>query len=134
MLEVELTAEQWDAPPPDCPRCSNTTYQEFAPPTIGGSNSTRAADYALKIASEDYNVADIQVQRGHGPPKVRYNDSNQPASSWAPRNGALEQAIAIGRQTRLQHGSGLEVLQTGLKNKTIPDLIANSKRLSAKVW
>jgi hypothetical protein len=144
VMNVELRSDQWAQEPPDCPVCVDylakvefgngsgvPMQQEFKAPSIIGSLGTRAADTALKIAAEDYNVADIQVQSGsdNGPPKVRYKDTNPDnRSSWGAQPAALEQAIAAGRQTREQFGSGLDII------KTMPDLIALSKIKSAKVW
>lgn len=128
-LEVELRSDQWDQEPPECPCCSTQTVQEFRPPAIGGSYATRAADLALDIAEKDYGVADIQIDgKAEGTPKVRYKDQSPNPSTWGVPNAALEQAVAVGRQTRLQHGSALDVI------KTMPDLIELSKRRSAKVW
>jgi hypothetical protein len=42
--------------------------------------------------------------------------------------------MALGRQTRREHGDGLDVLQHSLKTGAQPDLIAISKRRSMKVW
>jgi hypothetical protein len=135
-MEVELRSDQWDTPPPDCPWCCvQPMAQEFQPPAIGGSDRARATDMAHKIAVEDYKIADIQTGGGEGSvPKVRYSDSSQPASTWTAARGALETAVALGRESRLKYGNGLEVLQTSLKNGTQRDLIADSKRRSAKIW
>ena len=137
-LEVELRADQWDQEPPECPRCAERPmFQQFKPPAIGGSNRTRAADLALKIASEDYNVADLQPDRGQGATtKVRYRDTvpDIPASTWSVPNESLAQAAALGRQSRLQHGNGLDVLHGALKSGAQRDLIADSKARSIKVW
>jgi hypothetical protein len=48
--------------------------------------------------------------------------------------GALEGAIAAGRQMRLRHGSGLDVLQANLKSGVQKDLIEVSKQRSVKIW
>ncbi|HEX8827634.1 MAG TPA: hypothetical protein VF778_05935 [Xanthobacteraceae bacterium] len=137
-LEVELRADQWDQEPPECPHCAERPmFQQFKPPAIGGSNKTRAADLALKIASEDYGVADIQPQgAGHGPPKVRYKDAAAPTlpSAWSAPNANLAQAVALGRESRLKYGSGLDVLHSTLKDGSQPDLIELSKRRSARIW
>ena len=42
--------------------------------------------------------------------------------------------MAIGRETRIKHGNGLDVLQGALKSGAQPDLIEASKRRSMKVW
>jgi len=133
-IEVELRADQWDDDPPDCPYCNSAwTYQDMKPPKIVGSVGVRARDTALDIAEKDYGASYIQSNGKGEPPNVRYRDDTPGGSSWGTGNAAathaaLEQAIAIGRETRLQHGSGLDVI------KTMPDLIAISKRRSAKVW
>ena len=137
-VDVELRADQWDQEPPDCPYCLergewNQTRQEFVAPKIVGGVATRARDTALDIAEKDYGASYIQSNGKGEPPNVRYRDDTPGGSSWGTGNAAathaaLEQAIAIGRETRLQHGSGLDVI------KTMPDLIALSKRRSAKVW
>jgi hypothetical protein len=103
--------------------------QEFKPPAIGGSNIGRAAKMAETIAEQDYGVADFQ-SRGEGEaPKVRYRNTNPGENSaWSGQRAALEQAIAIGRKNRLDHGSGLEVLQQGLRDGSQPDLIEVSRK------
>lgn len=137
LLEVTLRADQWDEPAPDCPRCSTQTYQEFKPPAIGGSLIGRATALAHTIASEDYQVADIQSPSRAGR-SVRYKDQTAdaiPPSSWAAANGQLQQAIALGRETRLRHGgSGLDVLQGALKSGAQADLVELSKRRSIRTW
>lgn len=144
-MEVTLTADEWDAPPPDCPRCSNETHQEFKPVAIGGSNFARAARLAEDIASNDYQVADMQVTaKGQGDtPKVRYKDARPEGiapSVWGQGDGRgfnqefLESAAAIGRQARLANGgSGLDVLHANLRSGAEPDLIELSKRRSIRV-
>ena len=134
-MEVSLRSDQWDEPPPDCPRCEMVTHQEFKPPAIVGSNIARATEIAHTIASEDYNVADIQSPSRSGR-TVRYRDSvdGVPASTWGMQQGALQQAIAIGRETRIRHGNGLDILQGALKSGAQRDLIADSKARSIKVW
>jgi hypothetical protein len=69
-------------------------------------------------------------------PKVRYKDqtSTVAPSSWGIAQQALEGAIASGRQNRLRHGSGLDVLQANLKSGAEPDLIEASKRRMIKLW
>jgi predicted ribonuclease YlaK len=138
VTEQQLTSEQWDDPPPECQRCAARMQQEFRPVAIGGSVSTRARDTALEIAAQDYHVADIDHEhRREGTPKVRYKDANiNPAqrSSWTAAQATLEAAIAAGRQSRIQYGSGLDVLQANLKSGAQPDLIEISKKRSARVW
>lgn len=137
-MEVELRADQWDQVAPDCPRCSGVTYQEFKPPTIGGSPQARAAALVEDIARNEYHVADMQADnRQGGVPKVRYNDVTAPVptSTWGSANQEmLEGAIALGKQSRLRYGSGLDVLQHNLKTGAQPDLIEISKRRSLRVF
>lgn len=136
MMEVTLSADQWDAEPPDCPRCSTQTYQEFHPPAIVGSNIARATELAHTIAAEDYGVADLQSPSRSGR-AVRYKDQGAdaiPASSWAAAGGQLQQAMALGRETRIKYGNGLDVLQGALKSGAQRDLIADSKRRSIRTW
>jgi hypothetical protein len=139
-MEVTLTAEQWDDPEPDCPMCAARTQQEFKPFGITGSIGTRAHDIAEQIVTEDYHAADFQREpRRDGTPSVRYKDQTNDVipASWQSEqpHAALEQAIAVGRQSRLRHGSGLDVLQANLKSGAEPDLIANSKRSRMiKLW
>lgn len=131
MMTVELRSDQWDQEPPECPMCANVTYQQFKPPGIGGSLRSKATDLALDIAERDYGVADLHSPNREGEhPKVRYKDMTpaENASSWGVHSEALATAASLGRQTRLQHGSGLDVI------KTMPDLIAESKKRSMKVW
>lgn len=128
-MTVTLSPDQWNDSPPPCPRCEAQTRQEFKPPNIGGSHAAKAAKMAETIAAEDYGVADMKLDGQGGRNNVRYKDQKGPPSqSWGVNPEALQNAAALGRQTRIQHGSGLDVI------KTMPDYIANSKRLSAKVW
>ena len=130
MTTVELRSDQWNEPPPDCPRCADLPLgQEFLPPAIGGSTRVKATDMALDIAEKDYGVADIRAAREDGErTQVRYKDAGPGASTWGASQGAIEQAVALGRQTRQQHGSSLDII------KTMPDLIAESKKKSARIW
>lgn len=136
-IDVELSSEQWNVEPPDCPRCAGTPLvQDFKPVAIGGSNIARATELAHTIAAEDYGVADLQSPSRSGR-AVRYKDQGAdaiPASSWAAAGGQLQQAIALGRETRIKYGSGLDVLQGALKSGAQRDLIADSKRRSIKTW
>lgn len=138
-LEVTLRMDQADDPPPLCPRCvawDGKMQQEFKPPGIIGSNRYKATKLAEDIAANDYHVADMQgPQRAGDLRKVRYKD--QPianTSTWGVAQEALSSAISAGREVRLQHGSGLDVLQANIKSGAEPDLIAISKRRSMKVW
>lgn len=145
ILEVTLSADQWNAEPPECPVCiegeerltrRQQMQQEFKPPAIGGSVRSRAIRLAEDIAEKDYNVADFKSDgREGGRPKVRYKDGDITApSSWAAPNANLAQALALGRESRLKYGSGLDVLHSALKDGSQPDLIELSKRRSIKVW
>jgi len=137
-IEVTLSADQWEEGEPDCPMCAARTVQEFKPFAITGGISTRAADIAESIITTDYHAADFQREtRQEGTPAVRYRDEKPatPASTWNGASAALEQAIAVGRQSRKKYGSGLDVLQANLASGAEPDLIANSKRNKMiKLW
>jgi hypothetical protein len=146
MIEVVLSAEQWDDPPPSCPMCERRAMQqEFKPPAITGSPHARAVAIAQDIAEKDYQVANIHAEgRQGGRPKVTYKDSTPGVapSTWTGPNAktmqlgqeALETAIAIGRQTRLKHGNGLDILKHTLESGAQPDLIEMSKKKSARIW
>ena len=141
-MNVTLTAEQWDEPAPNCPRCNAWDFkepmqQDFKPAAIGGSVRSKAEKLTEDILEKDYHVGDIQRDRHEGvAPKVRYKDQNAPinSSTWGVAREALESAIASGRQNRLKHGSGLDVLQQNLKNGTEPDLIELSKRRAMRIY
>lgn len=138
-LEVTLRFDQVDDPPPVCPQCAaRGMQQEFKPFAIGGSAVAKAHKIAETVAHEDYGVADMQREhRPDGAPKHRLKDEGTPAqsSTWGVAGAALEQAIAIGRQTRLQNGgSGLDILQNALKTGEQPDLIELSKKRSMRIW
>jgi hypothetical protein len=69
--------------------------------------------------------------------KVKYKDSTRiDGAQWTGNREALEAAISIGRQTRMESGgnSGLDILQKALKTGDQPDLIELSKRRSMRVW
>jgi hypothetical protein len=143
MTEVTLTLEQWEDPPPDCPACAQQgMVQEFRPPAIVGSARARATAVAEDIAANDYHVADMQTDHREGSrPKVRLKDKVPNPSDWGKAGDgsvitrqALEHAMALGRQTRLRYGDGLEVLQSNIKSGAEPDLIAESKKRSARIW
>lgn len=138
-IEVTLAAEQWDDPPPECPACARREMeQQFKPVAINGSNYAKAAAMADDIIANDYHAADFQRDRREGATvQVRYKDEKPtPPSTWQSGMGreALENAIAIGKRTRLEFGSGLDILQSNLKSGAQPDLIEVSKRRSAKIW
>jgi hypothetical protein len=86
------------------------------------------------IISNDYNVANFTPDnRRGGVSKVRYKDQSAAVqSSWS--GDLLQQAISIGRQTRMEGGSGLDILKRNLADGTQPDLIEASKRRAIKVW
>lgn len=141
-IEVVLTAEQWDAPPPSCEACdAHDMRQEFKPPAIGGSLRSKAVGIAEDIIANDFNVADIKFDnRQGGKPKVRYKDETPGAiaGAWAQagqHHALLEQAVAIGKQTRRETGGdGLDILKRNLASGAQPDLIEASKRRALKVW
>jgi hypothetical protein len=137
MMEVVLAADDWNAEPPGCPACAaRAMRQEFKPVAIGGSPYARARAIAEDIIDKDYHVADMQRDKHERVPAVRYKDATSEItpSAWAAHTATLEQAIAIGRKTRLQHGNGLDVLHSALKSGAQPDLIEASKRRAMKVW
>ena len=136
LIEVTLRSDQWDAPPPDCPRCTSGMGQEFRL-NIGGSTLARATDLAHTIAAEDYGVADLKAEAKDGAvAQVRYKDATPGigGSTWGAANEVISNAISLGRQNRLQNGTGLDVLQRALKNGTQVDLIEQSKQRSMRVW
>jgi putative FmdB family regulatory protein len=139
-IEVTLSMEQCDDPAPECPACTaRAMQQQFRPVAITGSPSARAHALAEDIAANDYHVANMGDARKEGDvPTVRYKDqspSSLPASTWSGvSQAALEQAMANGRHTRLNFGSGLDILQSNIKSGAEPDLIANSKRRAMRVW
>lgn len=144
-LEVTLTMEQVDDPPPACPSCAARTQQEFQPVAIAGTGARtrdRAVKLAETIAHEDYGVADIHHDTRHGgTPKVRYKDqgnSMQQAqmSTWGATGNMMDTALSLGRQARMANGgaSGVETLQRMLKDGSQTDLIEASKRRAMKVW
>jgi putative FmdB family regulatory protein len=135
-IEVMLDGSRWDEPPPDCPACAARQMdQQFKPPAIGGSNRAKAIALAETIASEDYGVADMKLDK-EGPNKVRYKDEGTPAqaSTWGVGSEILTSAMRIGRQTRQQYGDGLDVLKSALKSGAQPDLIEMSKKRAARIW
>jgi len=134
-IEVQLRSDQWQEPAPDCEYCAQGMQQEFKPPAIGGSHAGKARALAEDIASNDYNVADYATSPSRGR-TVRYKDASDaiPASTWATAGSELAQAVAIGRDTRLRFGNGLDVLQGALKSGAQRDLIADSRRRSIRVY
>ena len=144
-LQVTLRADEWEAPAPECPRCLEADMrQEFRPFAITGSNAARARELAEDIASKDYNVANLQFRKDRevapATPHRLKDETPQsvaslPRSNWGVTGEALQQAVALGREVRLNHGgSGLDMLQNALKDGTQPDLIEVSKRRAMKIW
>ena len=136
-MEVTLSAEQWDAPPPSCEACdAREMNQEFKPPAIGGSVAMRAARITEDIIANDYGVSNLTLDRRGGPNKVRYkDDATALPATWQATDGnrsILETAISIGKVNR--GIDGLNILQRNLANGTQPDLIETSKRKSIRVW
>jgi hypothetical protein len=145
-MDVVLSAEQWDQEPPECPECARRArggapqmHQEFKPPAITGSVRSRAVKLAEDIAANDYGVSNMSIAGRQGERnKVRYKDQSdgvRPAA-WTGPNAreyqmskeVLEAAVQLGRANRLKNGTGLDTIQQ------MPDLIANSKRMSHKIW
>ena len=141
MMDVVLSMEQVDDPPPECPRCIEREarrgmVQEFRPVNISGSAQGKAGRLADDILENDYQVADMNRPHVGDKRKIRYRDqvAAYPESTWTMAQGALETAIAAGRQVRLKHGSGLDVLSHNLRTGAQKDLIEVSKQGSIKVW
>lgn len=139
-MEVVLTAEEWNKPPPTCEMCDRreSMDQEFKPPAIGGSVRARATRITEGILANDYNVANFQSDRRQGGVgKVRYKDETAglPSATWqqaATHREMLETAISLGKANRGR--DGLDILQRSIASGAQPDLIENSKRRSIKVW
>ena len=141
LIEVILTMDQVDDPPPSCPECDRREMQqEFkAPGIVNSSPHSRAQALTEDILANDYHVADInRDRRREAKPKVRYKDStpNQLPSNWnsVAVPDAMATALAVGKQNRLAFGSGLDVLQANLRSGAQADLIEVSKKRSAKIW
>lgn len=140
--QVVLTLEQADEPPPQCPRCSAQSQQEFRAPGIvgvqgGGIARERANRLVEDIVSNDYGAANFHRDNHEGStPRVTYKDQGNPAqrSTWGVAGETLQAAISEGRKMRLAHGSGLDALQANLKSGAQPDLIEVSKRRSGRIW
>jgi hypothetical protein len=140
-MEVTLTADEWEKPPPSCEMCdARETRQEFKPFGITGSVRAKAVSITESIIANDYGVANFQSDHRQGAtPKVRYKDQTASVlpSDWqaARHRETLESAIAIGKQNRRQFGmDGLDMLKRGLESGTQTDLIAASKKRAIKVW
>jgi hypothetical protein len=145
MMEVILSADQWDAPPPSCEACdAREMNQVFKPPAIGGSLRGKAVAIAEDIMANDYQVANAKFDNREGAtPKVRYKDQSAtalPPAAWQAAQQTVQQAIDIGREHRRHRyetgpqGNGLDVLQAALSTGEQPDLIAASKKRAIKVW
>ena len=136
IMDVQLTSDQVDDPPPACPMCAQRTNQEFRPVAIGGSAGSRAAKIAETIAEQDYGVSNMKLDGQGGRNKITYAGTNPgQASTWGAAQGALQTALAVGRQTRMENGgTGIDILQRSLKDGTQADLIEISKRRSARIW
>lgn len=137
IIEVEIDSSEWETfEAPACPQCAQATAQAFRPYAITGSVHRRAVDIAHTIATEDYNVSDINRVYSDAPPEIKYRRSEPvdlPSGNWNPAH--LAGAIAAGRADRIANGpSGLEILKNGLASGKIPDLIEASKIRSGKVW
>jgi hypothetical protein len=139
-MEVTLTQDQWDQPPPSCEACDQRMNQHFHPPAIGGSVRVRAAKITEDIIANDYNVANYTSDhRVGGTGKVRYKDQSDDVrqASWSPAGdqSILQTAIDIGKQNRRQFGlDGLDILKRNIMDGSQPDLIEASKRKAIKVW
>ena len=140
-MEVTLTQEEWEKPPPSCEACdARAMNQEFRPFGIGGSVRARAAQITESIIANDYGVANFQSDRRQGgTPKVRYKDQTADVlpSDWqkAQHQSILETAIGIGKQNRRQFGAdGLDILKRNIQSGAQTDLIEASKRRAIKVW
>lgn len=141
MFSEMLSYSQVDQEPPDCPRCSSATEQEFKPVAVHGvaaGNREQARKIAEDIATNDYGVQNMNVKPYEGEtPKVQYKQdtTNPERSAWVgPGAETIAGALREGRAMRQQYGSGLDVLARNLETGAQPDLIELSKRRSMKVW
>ena len=137
-IEVTLSADEWEAPPPSCNVCdAREMNQEFHPPAIRGVAS-RAAAITEDIIANDYGVSNITFDRKGGQNKVAYKDQSSSlvnGGAWAGQRAMLEQAISIGKGNRREFGmDGLDILKRNLANGTQPDLIEMSKKRSIKIY
>ena len=106
-MDVVLPFDQWDAAPPNCPRCTawdleNQMQQDFKPVAVRGTQANHRANaqkLAETIASEDYGVADFTAKGREGEtPKVRHKDQGTPAqaaqvSNWGVSGDVLAKAM-----------------------------------------
>jgi hypothetical protein len=152
-IEVTLSAEQWDDPPPSCPACSmREMNQEFRPVAIRGVQANHRANaqkLAETIAVEDYGVADMNPNGYQGEASKHRLKDITPATvlqgGWGSVPGAtgktitvdsalMATAMAAGKQTRQEGGDGLDILQGALKSGAQPDLIEASKKRMMRVY
>jgi len=137
-LSVTLRADQWEEPPPDCPRCNvvREMQQDFKPPGIVGTSAySKAQKITEDILANDYKVGDIN--RSPSRANLRYKDQAPPpntASAWQASREMLQGAAAAGKQIRERFGSGLDVLHSNIKSGAEPDLIELSKRKAIRIW
>jgi len=132
-MNVTLQMDQADDPPPMCPKChiGEQMQQDFkAPGIVGDTAYSKAQKVTEDILRNDYHVADIN----RSPSRAKVNFQGPNTSTWGVAREALEGAITAGRQNRLRHGSGLDILQQNLKSGAQPDLIEVSKQRAMKVW
>lgn len=137
-FDLTLAADQWDAPPPSCPACdAREAQQEFKPVAIGGSARAKAEKIAEDTIANDYGVGNIHRDRHEGStPKTEYKPPGRShqESTWGIAHSALTAAMSAGRQNRLAHGNGLDVLHHNLKTGAEVDLIELSKQRSMRVF
>jgi len=139
-MDVTLTMDQVDDPPPECPHCAGKTYQQFKPFAIGGTPASKAHALAEDIMANDYHVADTSFDKYNGR-KVRYKDETPKTepdrrSTFQAAGADLAAAMQMGKKNRLSHGDPLAVLQHNIKTGKERDLIADSIQRSKqhRVW
>lgn len=139
-MTVVLDADQWDEPAPECPRCAQAQMgQDFRPVAIGGSVRSKAEKITEDILENDYHVSNIHRDHRDGAiPKAEFKGPQATGAAnrahWSMSREVLETAAAMGRQSRIKHGTGLDILQHNLKTGAEPDLIAISKRRAMKIY
>jgi hypothetical protein len=136
-MTVMLDQSQWNDPPPECPMCSKSEMaQDIKPVAIGGSVRSKAEKITQDILENDYGVTNVQRDKYEPVPKVDYAGphSKKANSTWGVAREALEAAVTAGRQTRIRHGTGLDILQANLKSGAEPDLIELSKRRAMRIY
>lgn len=134
-LEIMLQADEWDAEPPECPRCAAATQQVFKPFAIGSLRS-KAVKIAEKIATEDYGLTDMNPTGRPGEPAVK-----APSSSWINAQQGLQgivpnagRAAEVSTDLRGEGFAPIRELKQGIRSGALPDVIANSRKQSIKVW